>query len=311
LDSDFIYRKYNSSLRRYMVTNNAINNSVKVTKYIANDTWTKDPRTNVVEVHIFGGGAGGGSGRQGASTAAGGGAGGGSGGYTTAIIPAIQLGSPLTVTVGGTANGGGAQSSANTDGNAGTIGNDSSFGTLLVAKGGAVGAAGTNGTSTGGAGGSALIPGNAGGNGALEVGIASAAALVNMVDSTHNYSSGGGGGGGGDSGTERTGGAGGNLSLGNPAIATVYAGGTAGLESTTINGGNGTSVPVPSNFIITGATGGGGGGGQKSGAAAGNGGNGGTPSGGGGGGGGSLNGTNSGTGGQGARGEIWVIEYFG
>lgn len=46
-----------------MVTSNSINNSTKVTShYTAGSyTWTKDPRTNLVQVIMWSGGVGGGS----------------------------------------------------------------------------------------------------------------------------------------------------------------------------------------------------------------------------------------------------------
>lgn len=92
----------------------------------------------------------------------------------------------------------------------------------------------------------------------------------------------------------------------------IIAGGTAGV-STGIglnNGGNG-NIAINTNGLITGGSGGGGGAGQYAGGpavGAGNGGNGGIPGGGGGGGGSSFNGTVSGAGGYGARGEVWVYE---
>src|SRR5271157_748669 len=127
-----------------MVTQNAINNSVKVTKYIANDTWTIDTRTAMVEIHVFGGGGGGGSGRRGLSTASAGGGGAGGGAYTYAKIPATLISSPVAITVGAAANGAPAQTVNNTDGSAGTAGNNSSFGTYLVAGGGGAGVAGSS-----------------------------------------------------------------------------------------------------------------------------------------------------------------------
>lgn len=92
----------------------------------------------------------------------------------------------------------------------------------------------------------------------------------------------------------------------------IIAGGTAGV-STGLglnNGGNGNAA-VNSNGLIIGGSGGGGGAGQYTegpAVGAGIGGNGGIPGGGGGGGGSSFNGTLSGAGGNGARGEVWVYE---
>ena len=89
----------------------------------------------------------------------------------------------------------------------------------------------------------------------------------------------------------------------------ILAGGVGGIESGTIDGGNGNSQ-ITTGGLYTGGTGGGGGGCQKTGIVAGIGGNGGFPGGGGGGGGGSLNGCSSGAGGSGAGGLVIVIEYF-
>ena len=117
----------------------------------------------------------------------------------------------------------------------------------------------------------------------------------------------GGGGAGADATTARTGGKAADIK--DLKGSDLVLGGVGGVETGTLNGGNG-NTQVTSGGIMTGGTGGGGGGGQKTGGAAGIGGDGGFPGGGGGGGGGSLSGTNSGAGGDGGDGLVIIIEYF-
>lgn len=291
--------------------------TITVTKYTANDTWTMAADTQMVEIICWNSGGGGGSGRRGLTTAAGGGGGGAGGGGFYYQIPAGLITGAVTITIGGTANGGSAQTVNSTDGTAGSPTNVSSFGTLLYSNADAAG--GTGGTATSAAGDGAksfnLYPMLsfgaqttvvAAGNGGNAAGGSVAAA--NNTGVGLFLPTAGGGGAGADSTTERTGGNGGAQNNWFRTTSFLVAASAGGVESGTIDGTAGTNG-VSATGRITGGTGGGGGGGQKSGGAAGNGGNGGTPAGGGGGGGGSLNGTNSGAGGNGARGEIWVIEH--
>lgn len=298
-----------------MATNNAINNSSKVTTYTSSDTWTKDTRTKWVEIYAISGGGGGGSGRKGTSTAAGGGGGGngGNGFYWTA--PANFFGNSETVTIGGTANGGIAQTTDATNGNPGTANNVTSFGDLDT-NSGAGAAGGTTGSVSGGTGSNSfsnltLNAGLSGPQGRATTG--SNGGSLTLANATFYFiGSAGGGGAGADAVTERVGGNGGSVL--DRSIATIISPGAGGLESTGINGGNG-NISVITGGLMTGGTGGGGGGGYSVGAggatAGGNGGNGGIPGGGGGGGGGGIDAVaNSGAGGSGARGQIIVIEYF-
>src|SRR6185369_2762330 len=110
-----------------MATNNAINNSTKVTTFIASGTWTKDTRTKFVHVYIWNGGSGGGGGRQGASGTAGGGSGGGSGPSLVYFAPGSYFDTSETVTIGAGGGGGGVQASTNSNGNNGNPGNQTSI----------------------------------------------------------------------------------------------------------------------------------------------------------------------------------------
>lgn len=306
--------------------------NIIVTKFTANGTFTKNASTKYVEVICWNGGGGGGSGRQGASTAAGGGSGGSSGGVLVFSGYATFFGATETVTIGSGGTGGAAQSSASTNGNAGLAGGISSLGNIfvsLIVQGGlsSQGLGGTSGTVVGGFSQGFMIPSypltnatspSTGGSGRITTGtdgtiVALSGSLPFQTMVTMFCPTAAGGGAGADSVTERSGGIGANyiaFFLGGTTTDTLNAGGTAGLESTTINGGAGNNAITTTGGRYVAATGGGGGGGQSVGAAAGNGGNGGLPAAGGGGGGGSLNGTNSGAGGDGGRGEIWVIEYY-
>lgn len=57
------------------------------TQFTSSGTWTKDSRTKVVEVLIWGGGSGGGSGRRGTSGSSSGGGGGSGAGSLHMVVP--------------------------------------------------------------------------------------------------------------------------------------------------------------------------------------------------------------------------------
>lgn len=293
-----------------------------VTPFLTSGTWTKNANTINVTVIGWNGGGGGGSGRQGSTAASGGGGGGGCGGSFYLSRPASFFGNSETVTIGAGGAGGLTQGSAASNGNSGGASNVSSLGNLFVPPpSGTAGSGGGGTTSAGTAGGGIgcitdltayianTLQSGAGSN------LSGAAGNSSNTTSTTNQPlnispTGSGGGGGGDTATNRSGGIGGAiLSLGLVGQLTLLAGGTGGLESGTINGGDG-NPGFTTGGIITGGTGGGGGGGQKSGLVAGTGGKGGLPGGPGGGGGGSITGTTSGIGGAGGNGKIIVIEYF-
>lgn len=293
--------------------------STLITAYtVGTGTWVPDDRTTEVTLIGWGAGGGGGSGRQGATTAAGGGNGGATGGCFMITAP-IGFFNPIgeTYVVGAGGTGGVAQTTANTNGNNGTNGTMTSLGNITTKL------KGTNNYGLGGIATSASA--NSGGyiydkiyTAASPAYFEASAGSGSNIAGSNPTATGGiefaflmassaGGGGGADSGTERAGGAGGVINKVD--LSALIAGGTAGLESTTIHGGAG-NAQTATGGIITGGTGGGGGGGQSAGAIAGDGGLGGFPGGGGGGGGGSLNGTNSGIGGNGANGYLIVIEYL-
>lgn len=306
-----------------MATQNSINNSIKITRFTSSDTWTKDPRAQYIKVYVCCGGSGGGSGRQGLTGLSSGGGAGSPGTITFVEAPAIFFGSTESVVVGDGGLGGAAQASADTDGNPGNPGGISSFGSIEMGPDSQIGGGG--GTVSGGdqggqgtgwlmggaipfqpsfSGGGTLMAGAPGLNIGSDSGTTSGAAYI--------CPTGAGGGGGADSLSPYDGGKAGDYnSLGGSASVVLVPGGSGGSESGTVDGGNGVdAATITSGAIWFAGTGGGGGAGQSAGPAAGNGGNGGIPGGPGGGGGGSLNGTDSGAGGNGARGEVVVIEYF-
>lgn len=293
-----------------------------VTKYTASNTWTINSKTQVVTVIAWNAGSGGGSGRQGSSTAASGGGSGAPGAFVmwTSLASSFNPAGE-TVTIGGGGAGGLTQATPATNGNPGTGGTASSLGNIkcgIVAN--PFGAGGT--TSSGTAGSTQLSYIVSSSNTSIitqqATSAGSAGASSNsggMTYSVNNasYTNGGGAGGSGaDSVTARQAGNGQGILIATSATADILSsGGAGGIETGTINGGNGIDNISTTGGRFIGATGGGGGGGQKSGGSAGTGGNGGAGGGGGGGGGGSIDGTTSGAGGSGGRGELWVIEYFG
>jgi len=294
-----------------MATNNAANGFNKITTYTSSDTWNKDPRTKFVTVWGWNSGAGGASGRKGSTAAAGGGGGGPGGGGFYYTGPADVFGNSETVTIGATVTGASAQSTDATNGINGSAANSSSFGNMTlpasgIALGGTTTSAGS-GSSTSYVNFVSLTSMGTGGTGRQNA--ADAGTAMGTSSNRFMCGTGGGGGGGYDNAINRVGGAGGAF-LKADASTVITAGGIAGNEGTTINGGTG-NIPTTSGGILMGGTGGGGGGGPTVGTTAGNGGNGAVPGGGGGGGSGGITAVaNSGAGGNGARGQITVIEFF-
>jgi hypothetical protein len=282
-------------------------------------THTLNTNTLALTVLGFGAGAGGGSGRQGASTMAGGGGGGGNGGtFFFSNIPATYFGgggASVAYTVGAGGTGGYGQTVNDTDGVDGANGGYTSFGDIGINGTGLEAMGGSGGTTTEGLGGVNSYCLNMNVPGMVMSGGGGSGDFVDGFDAVESqgstmFPSSGGGGAGADSGTERAGGGGANISsyqsLG---LTTVVAGGTGGTESISINGGSGLDGDTAGSYFC-GGSGGAGGGGQHVGMVAGIGGDGGFPGGGGGGGGGSLNGTTSGAGGNGGDGAIYLIEYL-
>ncbi len=245
----------------------------------------------------IGGGGGGGGGAAGTNSASrSGGAGGGGGGVAREVVDISELaGATLDVVVGaGGAAGAGVTGSSS--GGAGGSGGDSSIaddGVVRVrAGGGSGGAGGATGASNGGAGGFGDTPGNSGGNGGT-----SSNALAGGEQTCGAGPGGGGGGGGLNASSTTTGGRDG----GRGSLAGQTAAGGAG------GSGGGSGAPGAAKAWQRGCGAGGGGGGAIASADAGAGGAGGAPGGGGGGGGGGRDSYTSGAGGDGARGEVWII----
>lgn len=177
------------------------------------NTWTSPPSVNYVDVTLVGGGGGGG----GSSSVVYGGGGGGGGATIRRRVP-ITPNTAYTITIG--AGGFGSLSGT------GTTGGDSTFGSLVTAKGGSGGAKGSGAGGVGGAGGSGNLNGLGGGN--AYVFPSAGTALLNGAGAVIAGS---------------TGGAGGNASGTNGAAANAvesYAGGTGGNgDGATVGGGGG------------------------------------------------------------------------
>jgi hypothetical protein len=272
----------------------------RVLSFEADDFYLLSADVISIDVYCVGGGGGGGGGRSFVAVAASGGGGGGGGGYSFASLNAenvAELG-PIPITIGL----GGAGGVAST---IGVAGGTTSFGTVIVANGGAPGGAGVSGaTATGGAG--ATI------NGSLFLGGAGANGKANVAgeSATNNFQAAPGGGGGGGTtgaGFSTAGGAGGAGSW--RTTATTGGGGLGGPAGA--SGGAGDSA-VDSDLYFGPGYGGGGGGGADD--ATGNGGRGGDGVvGAGGGGGGAGGGTGAGVGadgGNGGNGRVIVVEHL-
>jgi hypothetical protein len=271
----------------------------------ASTSWSKNASTVWIEILAWGGGGGGGSGRRNITSAAQGGGGGGAGQFIRHSFDASVFASPTTVTVGQTANGGAVQTVNASNGFNGTIGNDSSVGTIIIAKGGNFGVGGSAAGGTGGTAWAGYIFGSSAGGssgGGSNAGSGNPSTGIILLQTP----TGGGSGGGGITTTGIIASVAGDI-FNSDGTTILIAGGTAGSANGG-TGGNGNS-PTSAKFYPLGGTGGGGGGGGGT-AAGGTGGNGASPGGAGGGGGGSLAGLNSGAGGVGARGEVWIIEHL-
>ena len=273
-----------------------------VVNYYTSSTTMADPGAGckIIRVVALGAGGGGGSGRNTTTSAArGGGAGGSAGAYVDIEFAYSDVPSwPVTITIGAGGAGGASQTGAG-NGNPGSAGGDSSFGSLVVVKGGLGGAGGTSTTSVGGEArfGSLMVaaPGNASVPIAGGQGNAGASAVFNGA---HGFAGSGGGANGATSANVTAAGAAGGS---NQKGAAGGAGGAAGSAGT-----NGADADTTAPYVFIGGCGGGGAGGSTAAALAG--GNGGKYGAGGGGGSNGTSGThNSGAGGNGADGFMKVI----
>ena len=285
-------------------------------EFSSSGTWTKPSGSTFVMVECWGAGGGGGSGRRGAAgTDRTGGAAGGGGSYTYRLFKASDLSATETVTIGAGSTGGAAVTVNSTNGNAATVAGDTSFGSVLFAYGGFGGAGGTAAAVAGGAGAGVLSAGlNTGANGGYPGSNAGQfGGDSGVANSAFGSGFGGGGGGGLSASTSYEGGssyqggagggAGGSITAGNALVASAAGGSIAGRRGG--GGAAGATGAVGGNGV---ARNGGGGGGASTTAAAGAGGVGGFAAGGGGGGA-SLNGFNSGAGGNGGNGFCRVYTW--
>ena len=283
-------------------------NSYVLTEFTSSGTWTKPAGLKRVMVLCVGAGGGAGSGRQGAAGENRfGGGGGGGGGCSWRMIDADSLTSTITVTIGTGGTGGAAQASTSSNGNAGTAGGDTSFGGLVIAKGGNGGGGGSTAAGTAGTGGqsSAAVPlyspfALSGGNGTAGNTTTNAAGGVGFLSTGAP----GGGGGGGISSANASGTAA-NSGGGIYENGVVQAGPNSGASP---NGVNDVCTALFINNSIS-TTYGIGTAGAGNNPATPNGGNGGRCAGGGGGSG-TLNGTASGKGGDGGNGYCCVLEMY-
>lgn len=250
-----------------------------------------------LEVILVGAGGGGASGSSGDATANRmGGGGGGAGGYVTETFDVSELSGPLTVTVGGGGLGGvGVSGTASLrSGGAGTASSLSVNGAVVLSANGGAGASSISGG------------GGAGGAGSYGLGAAGGTSVSNSVASSGAEGVGAGPGAGGGGGAldtasvQRSGGNGGTgQGLGG---ASRRAPGGTGATSLGGSGNVGTG-----KAWARGTAGGGGGGSASASSNGGAGGHGGLPGGGGGGGGACRSASTSGRGGDGGRGEVWIM----
>ena len=273
--------------------------------FTATGVYTSFPLSRYVYAKLIGGGAGAGGGRKGAAGSVRcGGGGGQAGGYSERLFPAGLLGAPLTqvpVTIGAAGVGGAAQTANSTNGNSGVSGSATSFGTLLVAQGGAAGVGGTTSSGYGGSNnGVGTINAIAGAAGSTTGGAGAQPAAPGAISAS------GSSGAGITSGNVDSAGAAGRSGgrMGND-LASSAAGSSAGG-----NGADGQSQPTDFSLGFFGGSAGGSGGSSLVGNG-GNGGKGGWPGGGGSGGGAAVDSVgDAGAGGDGADGAAEIITLF-
>lgn len=301
------------------------------TRFTSSGTWTKNVNTKFVSIYAWAAGGGGSSGACGTVAAPNvryGNPGAPGSMIIYENIPANIFGASETVTVGTGGAGGGSQSIANTPGNAGGNGGSTGIGNLttLTSLGGDTQSNTTfaspsysyftpsQAISVISSGGSGLGPRAPGGRdfnsaaGGIAIGPAFYQSSVGGAWGRPPHPTGAGFGSGVSAplNISNNGGAVWD-NLGNIVIAGAASGNSTGAP----DGANGINQPVPNGGLLVGGMGGGGGAAQVTGLfPAGKGGNGGIPGGAGAGGGQSNVGSPSGAGGNGARGELWVIEYF-
>jgi hypothetical protein len=131
----------------WTLAQSSVATSVQIKIFTANGSYVPSSGLLSAIVECVGGGGGGGAGAIGGNNTSGGG--GGSGGYSRSVLTAATVGASQTVAIGAAGLG--------VNNAAGTAGGDTSFGSLVIAKGGGAGAA------CGGTGSTLNCPGGAGG----------------------------------------------------------------------------------------------------------------------------------------------------